>query len=272
MEKLALTIGNYTLNPPSSIPSGAVSPVGEKILTALINLMLGLALVLAVIFLVLGGIRWITSAGDPKGIEGARRQIIYAIIGIIIAGFAYAIVITVGNFFGAQLLPDASFIPRPFPTSPPQVYFSPPPGGPPPTPPPQCNFNTQCEFGEPLDPSICPDCPPGPETTCSLTRNNNPNLCWFDTDCPITGNQTCLQGNPAIDPNACTCVCNGDGICNIGESVFVCSTFENCPPTGESGTQCSELNDPLAQCWFDIADCQQTGLGTSCNQNSCTCF
>ena len=94
--------GNYTINAPGGIPSSGLA-TGENILTALVNLIFILAFVLGIIFLVLGGIRWITSAGDPKGIEAARKQITYAIIGMIIVVLAYFIINTVGNFLGVRL-------------------------------------------------------------------------------------------------------------------------------------------------------------------------
>mgnify|MGYP001617520286 CR=1 FL=1 len=101
MNKLALTLpGNYNLQPPTGIPGGGFSPTGQNILVAFVSLLLLIAAVLAIIFLLLGGIRWITSAGDPKGVEAARKQITYAIIGLIVAFLGFIIVNIVGDFLG----------------------------------------------------------------------------------------------------------------------------------------------------------------------------
>lgn len=96
--------GNFTITT-NSVPMGGIDPVGNNLLTAIINLFLIIVMALAVIYLVLGGIRWITSGGDPKGIEAARKQITFAVIGVVIVVLAYFIVNFVGDFLGANLRP-----------------------------------------------------------------------------------------------------------------------------------------------------------------------
>jgi hypothetical protein len=44
-----------------------------------------------VIFIIVGGIRYITSAGNPKAIEGAKKTLIYAVGGLILSISAYGI-------------------------------------------------------------------------------------------------------------------------------------------------------------------------------------
>ena len=66
-----------------------------------------LFIVAAVIFffmLVIGGIRWILSAGDKGKMEAARSQITAALIGLIIVFSAYAIVRLINTFFGIDIL------------------------------------------------------------------------------------------------------------------------------------------------------------------------
>jgi hypothetical protein len=50
---------------------------------------------LGVIFVIVGGLRYTMSGGDPKQVEAAKNTILYAIIGIIVAIAAFAIVNTV---------------------------------------------------------------------------------------------------------------------------------------------------------------------------------
>ncbi len=50
---------------------------------------------LAVIMIIIGGIRYTTSNGDSSRIQGAKNTILYAVVGLVIAILAYAIV----NFF-----------------------------------------------------------------------------------------------------------------------------------------------------------------------------
>lgn len=65
-------------------PSGLVKNV--------INFMLYLVGILSVAFLIWGGIRYTTSAGDSNKVTSAKNTIMYAVIGLIVAILAYAIV------------------------------------------------------------------------------------------------------------------------------------------------------------------------------------
>jgi FtsH-binding integral membrane protein len=56
------------------------------------NLLITIAAILSVIFLVMGGIRYITSNGDPTKLNQAKQTLTYAIIGLIIAIMARLIV------------------------------------------------------------------------------------------------------------------------------------------------------------------------------------
>jgi hypothetical protein len=58
------------------------------------------AIVLSVIFLVWGGIRWIMSGGDKGKVEQARSTVIAAIVGLIISLLAFFIVNLVLSLFG----------------------------------------------------------------------------------------------------------------------------------------------------------------------------
>lgn len=77
---------------PTNLPS---SPDLGVLLTRVINYFLGLVGLLAVLMLVIGGIRYITSGGNEQTIEKAKNTILYAIIGIIIVLLSYAIVFTI---------------------------------------------------------------------------------------------------------------------------------------------------------------------------------
>ncbi|MDO8507010.1 MAG: pilin [bacterium] len=48
------------------------------------NWLLGIAGLVAVVFLVIGGIRYIVSAGNPTQTEGAKKTIIFALVGLAI--------------------------------------------------------------------------------------------------------------------------------------------------------------------------------------------
>ena len=52
------------------------------------------------IYLIIAGVKYITSAGDPGKTEEAQKQIISAIIGLAIVVLAYALTRVVGNLLG----------------------------------------------------------------------------------------------------------------------------------------------------------------------------
>ncbi len=56
------------------------------------NWLLGFVAMIAVLVIVWGGINYIGSAGNEDSARTAKRTITYGIIGVVIAGFAYAIV------------------------------------------------------------------------------------------------------------------------------------------------------------------------------------
>ena len=56
------------------------------------NTLIFIAGALAVIILIVAGLRYIISNGDAKQVEGAKNTILYAVIGLIVAILAFAIV------------------------------------------------------------------------------------------------------------------------------------------------------------------------------------
>ena len=97
---------NNMIQPPSQVEkiTKATTEFGGNIAAVGINILFVAATVIAIIFIVLGGIRWITSEGDPKNISGARSQIIYAAIGLAVVFLAYLIVNIITGLFGINLL------------------------------------------------------------------------------------------------------------------------------------------------------------------------
>lgn len=62
-----------------------------------------IAVLIALFFLIWGGIKWITSGGDKGGVEAARNQIVAAVIGLIIVFLAFFILNLVLGLFGLSL-------------------------------------------------------------------------------------------------------------------------------------------------------------------------
>ena len=56
------------------------------------NTILYIVGIIAVIMLIIGGIKYVLSGGDGKKVTDAKNTVLYAIIGLVISFFAYAIV------------------------------------------------------------------------------------------------------------------------------------------------------------------------------------
>ena len=82
--------------------SGANKDALNKPIQDVIKILLYVAGVAAVIVIVIGGIRYITSDGDANQANQAKKVIIYAVIGLVVVVFSYAIV----NFILEQVTPS----------------------------------------------------------------------------------------------------------------------------------------------------------------------
>lgn len=74
-------------NVPSNLANG-----DQSIVRRVINLMLYGVGALSVIMLIFGGFRYIVSGGKKESVTNAKNTILYAIIGLLISLFAYAII------------------------------------------------------------------------------------------------------------------------------------------------------------------------------------
>jgi len=90
------------------LPGGQFERLGELtiggIVAAAIRLILIVAALVAFIFLIIGGIRWITSGGDKEGTAKAQSTITAALIGLVIVFAAWAIIRLIEVFFGIEIL------------------------------------------------------------------------------------------------------------------------------------------------------------------------
>lgn len=82
---------------PTSAPGQLFGP--QSIFVTITNIMLFIIGAIAVVMLIVGGIRYVVSAGDQNAVTSAKNTILYAIIGIVVAFLAYAAV----NFVSNQL-------------------------------------------------------------------------------------------------------------------------------------------------------------------------
>lgn len=79
----------------------------ENFITNIIQIFVLLAGSIATLFFVVGGVRYITSSGNPEALEGAKKTIIYSGIGLalVLASFVLSNIVTqvaTTAFGGAQ--------------------------------------------------------------------------------------------------------------------------------------------------------------------------
>lgn len=85
-----------------SITEGAEKAQGDEVpdnidgddglIKQVVNILLFIIGAVAVIMLIIGGLRYVVSGGDQNSVTAAKNTILYAVVGIIVAVFAYAIV------------------------------------------------------------------------------------------------------------------------------------------------------------------------------------
>ena len=65
---------------------------GTGIFQTIVNVILFIVGAVAVIMIVIGGVRYTVSNGDSNAVTGAKNTIMYAIVGLVVAIIAYALV------------------------------------------------------------------------------------------------------------------------------------------------------------------------------------
>lgn len=106
-----LLAADMTIAQPTNV---RITDLGQLI-SAVVGTLLVIAALLAFVFLIMGGIQWITSGGDKAGMEAARNKITHAIVGLVIVGAAWAIMVLVQNFLGFNIVGSEGInIPKPF--------------------------------------------------------------------------------------------------------------------------------------------------------------
>jgi len=72
----------------------------NKVIQTIVSLLLLAAILVALFFLIYGGIKWILSGGDKGKVDAARGTIVGAIIGLVIALAAFFVLNLVAKVFG----------------------------------------------------------------------------------------------------------------------------------------------------------------------------
>ena len=95
---------NLNFDPDCEKESGSVAEGRvNSIVTNVINILSLVVCVAAVIMIMIGGMRYITSNGDSGQVGNAKNTILYAIVGLIVVALAQVIVRFVVNKSSAQV-------------------------------------------------------------------------------------------------------------------------------------------------------------------------
>ena len=81
-------------------PEGNTASVANIILQLIAGSLIYAAGPIAVLMLAVGGFRYVTSHGDQNQMEGAKKTIIWAIIGLLVIIVSFAIIVNIINIAG----------------------------------------------------------------------------------------------------------------------------------------------------------------------------
>lgn len=82
----------FTDNPTSGCSSGSATDKINSIVHTVVNLLSAVVGIVAVVMIIVGGLRYITSGGNDTSVTSAKNTILYAIIGLIIVALAQILV------------------------------------------------------------------------------------------------------------------------------------------------------------------------------------
>ncbi|MBQ6461391.1 hypothetical protein IJJ36_03105 [Candidatus Saccharibacteria bacterium] len=98
-------IGDTSLADCASDNSACINSAPETLVTNLVGWVIGIAGVVSAIFLVIGGVGYITSSGDANKLQKSKNTITYALIGLAIVGLSEIIVSVVSGIISNGTTP-----------------------------------------------------------------------------------------------------------------------------------------------------------------------
>ena len=73
------------------------------VITSILNGVIGVLGIVCVVVMIIGGINYMTSAGDASKVEKGKKTILYGLIGLVVCVLAFAVVnFVIQNIIGAQ--------------------------------------------------------------------------------------------------------------------------------------------------------------------------
>lgn len=87
------------VNRPANLPFAKLG----TLISGGVGIILIIAALAAFVFLIMGGLQWVTSGGDKAKVEEAQNKIQAALIGLFVVFAAWAIMVVVGQVLGIDL-------------------------------------------------------------------------------------------------------------------------------------------------------------------------
>ena len=100
MKDLALKISGTPIEDPTHFDQIPVSTILSFFVTAFFVV----GAVVALIFMIMGGIRWITSGGDAEQIAKARNTIVFSVVGLVVILISIFVVKYISDILGFPLI------------------------------------------------------------------------------------------------------------------------------------------------------------------------
>lgn len=113
-EAVAFSIATRTIlaqNVSAVDPSNAPFSDLGVLIRNILSIIFFFAGLLAFIYLLIGGLQWITSGGDKAAASAARDRITASLVGLIIIVAAFAITLVLERVFGIRILSGVNFQP-----------------------------------------------------------------------------------------------------------------------------------------------------------------
>ena len=98
---LALAQFGEQVTPFTGTATGNTVAAVVAAIAAVVNPLLAILGIIAIIFIVIGGVRYLTSQGDEDAVALAKNTIVYAIIGLLVVFISAVVVNLVFNSIGA---------------------------------------------------------------------------------------------------------------------------------------------------------------------------
>ncbi|HEY8108915.1 MAG TPA: pilin [Patescibacteria group bacterium] len=91
---------------PTNIKPDIESPTNQtdfgEILSRVIDALLLFAGAIAVLFLIIGGFRYVVSTGNAEQVDAARKTILYAVLGLIVIFIAFVLTRLIQDYLGVR--------------------------------------------------------------------------------------------------------------------------------------------------------------------------